>query len=138
MDRQGRATVLAVIAWGTSIAAFGVTHWLPLALVFLALAGAADVISAVFRNTILQLSVPDRLRGRLSSVHIAVVTGGPRLGDFESGAVAALSTPEVAVVTGGLACIVGAVVIARAMPGLRSWRLSEHAGSGASELDDPG
>ena len=81
------------------------------------MAGAADVISAVFRNTILQLSVPDRLRGRLSSVHIAVVTGGPRLGDFESGAVAALTTPEFAVVSGGLACIVGALVIARVMPG---------------------
>ncbi len=127
VDRQGRATILAVIAWGAAITAFGLVHWLPLALLFLALAGAADVISAVFRNTILQLSVPDRLRGRLSSVHIAVVTGGPRLGDFESGAVAALATPEVAVVTGGLACIVGAVVIARAMPGLRSWRLSDHA-----------
>ena len=135
VDRQGRATIVAVVAWGASIAAFGVTHWLPLALLFLALAGAADVISAVFRNTILQLSVPDRLRGRLNSVHIAVVTGGPRLGDFESGAVAALFTPEVAVVSGGLACIVGAFVIARAMPGLRGWRMTEHGGAGAL-LDD--
>jgi MFS family permease len=128
VDRQGRATIVAVMVWGASIAAFGFSHWLPLALVLLALAGAADVISAVFRNTILQLSVPDRLRGRLSSVHIAVVTGGPRLGDFESGAVAALTTPEFAVVSGGLACIVGAAVIARAMPALTRWRLSQHDG----------
>ncbi len=126
VDRQGRATIIAVIAWGASIAAFGFSHWLPLALAMLAVAGAADVISAVFRNTILQLSVPDRLRGRLSSVHIAVVTGGPRLGDFESGAVAALTTPEFAVVSGGLVCIVGAFVIARLMPGFTRWRLSQH------------
>ena len=95
VDRQGRATIIAVIVWGASIAAFGFSNWLPLALALLALAGAADVVSAVFRNTILQLSVPDRLRGRLSSVHIAVVTGGPRLGDFESGVVAALDDTRV-------------------------------------------
>ena len=126
VDRQGRATIIAVVVWGASIGAFGLSHWLPLALALLAVAGAADVISAVFRNTILQLSVPDRLRGRLSSVHIAVVTGGPRLGDFEAGAVAALTTPAFAVVSGGLACIVGAVVIARAMPDFTHWRLSRH------------
>ena len=95
IDRQGRATILAVIAWGGSIAAFGLTSLLPLALVLLAVAGAADVISAVFRNTILQLSVPDHLRGRLSSIHIAVVTGGPRVGDAESGLVAAPHQPGV-------------------------------------------
>jgi MFS family permease len=132
IDRQGRAVVLAVIAWGAAIAGFGFVHWLPLALLLLALAGAADVISAVFRNTILQLGAPDRLRGRLSAVHIAVVTSGPRLGDFEAGAVAALSTPEIAVVSGGLACIAGAVVIARAMPALAGWRLSEHGGASPS------
>jgi MFS family permease len=126
VDRQGRATVIAVIAWGASIAAFGLTSWLPLALLLLALAGAADVVSAVFRNTILQLSVPDSLRGRLSSIHIAVVTGGPRVGDAESGLVAALTSPGFAVVSGGVACIAGALVIARSMPRLTRWRLTEH------------
>ena len=77
VDRQGRATIIAVIVWGASIAAFGLSNVLWLSLVLLAAAGAADVVSAVFRNTIMQLSVPDRLRGRLSSVHVAVVTGGP-------------------------------------------------------------
>jgi MFS family permease len=126
VDRQGRATILAVIAWGASIAAFGLTSWLPLALLFLALAGAADVVSAVFRNTILQLSVPDALRGRLSSIHIAVVTGGPRVGDAESGLVAAATSPTFSVVSGGLACMVGAVVIARLMPKLTEWQAHEH------------
>jgi MFS family permease len=123
--RQGRAVVLAVVVWGASIAAFGAVSWLPLALVLLAVAGAADVVSAVFRNTILQLSVPDRLRGRLSSVHIGVVTGGPLLGDAEAGAVAAVTTPRVAVVSGGLACVAGAAVVARLLPELARWTVAD-------------
>ncbi|MGZ4682726.1 MAG: MFS transporter [Acidimicrobiales bacterium] len=126
IDRQGRATILAVIAWGASIAAFGLTSMLPLALLLLAVAGASDVISAVFRNTILQLSVPDHLRGRLSSIHIAVVTGGPRVGDAESGLVAGITSPGFAVVSGGVACIVGALAIGRFMPKLTGWRFSQH------------
>ena len=129
VDRQGRATIIAVVAWGGSIAAFGLTSWLPLALLLLALAGAADVVSAVFRNTILQLSVPDALRGRLSSIHIAVVTGGPRIGDAESGLVAAATSPAFSVVSGGIACIAGALVIGRLMPRLTEWRLAEHESS---------
>jgi MFS family permease len=116
--RQGRAVIIAVIVWGGAIAAFGLIPWLPLGLFMLALAGAADVVSAVFRNTILQLSVPDGLRGRLSSVHIAVVTGGPQLGDAEAGAVAALATPRFSVVSGGVACIVGVLALVRWVPEL--------------------
>ena len=114
--RQGRAVIVAVVGWGVAIAAFGVATWLPLALVLLAVAGAADVVSAVFRNTILQVSVPDAFRGRLSGVHIAVVASGPRLGDAEAGAVATLATPRISVVSGGLACVAGALVIARLVP----------------------
>lgn len=116
--RQGRAVIVAVLVWGTAIAAFGLVPWLPLGLFMLALAGAADVVSAVFRNTILQLSVPDGLRGRLSSVHIAVVTGGPQLGDAEAGAVAALVSPRFSVVSGGLACILGVAALVRWVPEL--------------------
>ncbi len=116
--RQGRAVIVSVLVWGGAIAAFGLVPWLPLGLAMLALAGAADVVSAVFRNTILQMSVPDGLRGRLSSVHIAVVTGGPQLGDAEAGAVAAIASPRVSVVSGGLACIVGVLVLLRLVPEL--------------------
>jgi hypothetical protein len=119
--RQGRAVLFAVGAWGLAIAVFGITHWLPLALLMLAIAGAADVVSAVFRNTILQLSVPDRLRGRLSAVHIAVVTGGPRLGDAEAGVVASLTNTQISAVSGGLACVLGVAVIAKLMPELSRW-----------------
>jgi MFS family permease len=119
--RQGWAVIVAVMVWGAAIAAFGLVSWLPLGLFFLALAGAADVVSAVFRSTILQLSVPDKLRGRLSAVHISVVTGGPRLGDAEAGTVAALTTPRFSVVSGGLACIAGALLVARLVPELRHY-----------------
>ena len=115
--RQGRAVLVAVIVWGVAITVFGLVTWLPLALCLLALAGAADVVSAVFRNTILQLTVPDGLRGRLAAIHIGVVTGGPRLGDAEAGAVAALAGPRVSVVSGGLACLAGVALLA--------WRLPE-------------
>ncbi len=125
VHRQGRAVIWAVVAWGLSIALFGLSTWLPLALVFLALAGAADVVSAVFRTTILHLTVPDSLRGRLSAVHIAVVTGGPRLGDAEAGGVAALAGVRASAVSGGVFCIVGALAIARLMPALGRWTLDD-------------
>jgi MFS family permease len=126
---QGRAVIWAVAVWGLAIAAFGaVGAWAPrmfwLALAMLAVAGAADVISAVFRGTILVVSVPDRLRGRLTAINILVVTGGPRLGDFEAGAVAALVSPIFSVVSGGLACVVGVGLMVLFAPKLARY----HAG----------
>lgn len=116
VHRQGRAVVIAVIVWGVAMAVFGLTSTVEVAVAMLMIAGAADVVSAVFRNTILQMSVPDNLRGRLSGIHIAVVAGGPRLGDFEAGAVAALTSLRFSVVSGGVACVVGALAIARLYP----------------------
>jgi MFS family permease len=119
---QGRAVLWAVLAWGASIAAFGLVGdrlWLGVAL--LAIAGWADVISAIFRGTIIQLSVPDALRGRLSSINYLVVAGGPRLGDLEAGLVASLFSPTVSVVSGGLLCMAGAGVIAWLVPSFRQY-----------------
>ncbi|HEX6230970.1 MAG TPA: MFS transporter [Actinomycetota bacterium] len=125
---QGRAVIWAVVVWGAGIAAFGlVGDNLWLALFLLAVAGAADVISAVFRNVILQLSVPDSLRGRLSGFHILVVTGGPRLGDLEAGLVAQAFTPTVSVVSGGLLCMAGAGVLAWLVPAFRRYHAGEAA-----------
>ena len=81
------------------------------------------MISAVFRGTILQLSVPDDLRGRMSAVHILVVTGGPRLGDLEAGLVASAFTPTISVVSGGVACIAGVVILAIAIPDFARFRM---------------
>jgi hypothetical protein len=121
--RQGDAVIVAVAGWGVAIVLFGLSRSnLTFALVMLAIAGWSDVISAIFRSTILQVTAPDRLRGRLSGIHILVVTGGPRLGDFEAGLVAAWFTPTISVVSGGLACIVGAGIVAGAYPELRRYR----------------
>jgi MFS family permease len=120
VSRRGRVVVGAVVVWGVAITVFGLVPILPLALGLLAVAGGADVISAVFRNTILQLTLPDALRGRLSAIHSAVVGGGPRLGDLEAGAVASVTSVRFSVVSGGVACVLGALAIARLMPEL--WR----------------
>jgi hypothetical protein len=126
--------VAAVVVWGVAIAIFGLIPFLPLALGLLAVAGAADVISAVFRNTILQLTLPDALRGRLSAIHTAVVGGGPRLGDLESGAVAAWTSIRFSVVSGGVACVIGALAIARWIPELWNYRDTEPPQEGATIL----
>jgi MFS family permease len=120
LKRQGWAVIVAVLAWGAAIAVFGLVDTLWVALVMLAVAGWADVISAVLRNTILQTSIPDRFRSRMSSIQMAVVQGGPRLGDMESGGVATATSLEFSVVSGGLACIVGAVAIGLALPRFRT------------------
>jgi predicted MFS family arabinose efflux permease len=117
--RQGRAVLLSVLAWGTAIVGFGLTiHLFAVALLFLAIAGAADVFSAVFRQTILMLGVPAGLRGRVFGIHIMVVTGGPRLGDAEAGTVASLVSPLFSVVSGGAACVVGVILLALLAPEL--------------------
>jgi MFS family permease len=133
--RQGIAVIIAVAIWGAAIALFGVTRVLGLALLLLAIAGAADVISAVFRGTILQTGVPDALRGRLSAIHIAVVTGGPRIGDAETGAVAEVTSPQFAVVSGGLACLAGLALIAWRMPRFTHYDAHE-ALENAERLDE--
>ena len=120
--RQGRAVIFAVIVWGLAVTGFGLVSWLPLALALLAVAGWADVVSAVFRNTIVQFSGPDSMRGRLMGVQMAVVAGGPRLGDLESGAVANAFGTTFSVVSGGLACVAGALLVARSLPGFRYQR----------------
>ena len=112
VSRKGLGILVAVAVFGLAIAAFG---FLPptgflLGLVLLAIAQGADTVSAIFRHTILQLETPDALRGRLSAIYLVFVAGGPYLGQFESGVVAELLTPELSVITGGLACV--GVVIA--------------------------
>ncbi len=109
--RHGLAILVAVVAWGAAIACFGLTRHLWLGLFFLAVAGCADTISMVFRGTMLQAAAPDRMRGRLQGVFIVVVAGGPRLGDFLTGSAADLTSPAVAVVGGGLACVVAVLLL---------------------------
>ncbi len=118
----GRAVIIAVGGWGLAITAFGLSAGsFPLALLFLAFAGAADVISSVVRSAIMQLATPDALRGRVASVHILVVTSGPRLGDAEAAAVAAVVGPQLSVISGGILCLVGLAAVVRRFPELRAY-----------------
>ena len=114
--RHGLAVLIAVACWGFAIAAFGLSRTVVWALIFLAIAGAADVISAVFRNTIMQSAAPDALRGRIFGLQIVVVTGGPRLADIRAGATSAWVGPEAAVVAGGLACVAAIALMAARFP----------------------
>jgi len=118
----GRGVIAAVAGWGAAIVAFGLlTASFPLALICLAVAGGADVISAVLRSSIVQLATPDRLRGRLSSIHMLVVTSGPRFGDAEAAAVAAVAGPQFSVVSGGVLCLLGLIVVVRLFPQLMAY-----------------
>jgi MFS family permease len=118
VSRLGRVVVCAVIAWGVAVALAGLAHSLWLAAVLFALAGAADSISAVCRTTINQTVTPEHMRGRMSSVFSLVVTGGPRLGDIESGAVAGAAGPRFSVVSGGVLCVFGVAAVVAAFPAL--------------------
>lgn len=131
LRRPGVVVIGAGIVWGGAIALFGAVTNLPLALFFLALAGMGDLISEVLRNSLLQRYTPDELRGRVSSLYLAQVTTAPAVGNVEAGGVARLVSPGFSVVTGGLACVAGALVLGALIPALRNSALTE-------PVDEPG
>src|SRR5205085_2014543 len=114
--RQGLGVCVAAALWGLALVGFGYAGALWLALGMLAVAGAADFVSAVLRSTILLTATPDALRGRLSGIEFAQVASAPSLGNLEAGVVASLTSLRFSVVSGGLACIAGTVVCALALP----------------------
>jgi MFS family permease len=116
--RQGLIVAIAAALWGAAIVAFGFADSLWLALLFLAVAGAADNVSAVLRGTILWTVTPDYIRGRVSGIEFAQVAATPALGNVEAGVVASLTSLRFSIVSGGLACIAGTFVIALAVPAL--------------------
>ncbi|MGZ8601513.1 MAG: MFS transporter [Actinomycetota bacterium] len=118
--RQGRAILIAVTVWGVAIVVFGLSDVLWLSLAMLAVAGAGDMVSGIYRSTILQTAVEDRLRGRLDGIGMAVWATGPSLGNVESGAVASLTSVPFSIVSGGLLTIVGVGVLWWFAPGF--WR----------------
>src|SRR5436305_1705190 len=106
---------------GAAIAVFGVSRWFPLSLLMLALSGAADTVSVVMRQTLRQILTPDELRGRMTSVNMMFFIGGPQLGEVEAGVVARLAGVRFSVWSGGLLCVVAAVVAALLVPSLRKY-----------------
>ncbi|MEU4780850.1 MFS transporter [Micromonospora sp. NPDC023633] len=128
LRRQGLVLVAAVVGWGLAIAAAGLAGQLWLMVLLLAVAGAADLVSAVLRQSMLLVYAPDRMRGRLMGVNTVVIAGGPRLGDLRAGAVAAGFGGGVAWVGGGLAAAGLAVLLAVAFPVLLRYRATAPAG----------
>jgi MFS family permease len=122
--RQGLALIIAVVAWGIAIAVSGLAHQLWLAVVLLAVAGMADMVSAVYRQTLLLTYAPDELRGRMQGVFTAVVAGGPRLGALRAGLTAAAFGTTIAWVGGGIACAIVAVLLGVSFPALARYRMS--------------
>nr|WP_240956310.1 MFS transporter [Micromonospora sp. HNM0581] len=122
LRRQGLVLVLAVVGWGAAIAAAGLARQLWLMVLLLAVAGAADLVSAVVRQSMLLIYAPDRMRGRLQGVNTVVVAGGPRLGDLRAGAMAAGFGSGVAWIGGGVAAAVLAVLLVVAFPALTRYR----------------
>ena len=126
IERHGLAVIVSVLVWGVAIFGVGVcTFSLALTLLFLAIAGGADVVSAVFRGTMLIENSPDQLRGRTSAANLMVVTGGPRLGDLEGGLVAAAVGPAASITIGGAGCIVATLAIAARFKGYLGYKRSD-------------
>ena len=119
----GRAVIISALAWAICIGLFGLSGFsLPVGLVLLVLAGAADVISAICRNTILQTVAPDHIRGRASAANGMVVVGGPYLGDLRAGYVAGAVSPAFSLVSGSALCLAGIALVTILFPGLRDYR----------------
>jgi transmembrane secretion effector len=116
LSRLGAGMLAGTMIWGAAIAAFALARSLPLALFFLAVAGAADTLTVTFRASMVQTLTPDELRGRVSSVEYIIGVGGGPLGNVEAGSLAALTSPAISAFTGGVGCVAVAALIALTFP----------------------
>jgi MFS family permease len=121
VHRHGMGVIVAATVWGVAIIGFGLIPGLTAALLFLALAGAADMASGVFRQVIWNQTIPDSLRGRLASIELLSYSVGPTLGNFEAGVVASLFSVRFSILSGGVLCVIGCVLCAIALPGFRAY-----------------
>jgi MFS family permease len=133
--RQGLAILWAAALWGVALVLFALSPWLSVALLFLGLAGAADMISGLFRMTIWNTTIPDHLRGRLAGIELIGYGSGPTLGNVEAGGVAALTTPRWSAGIGGVLCVAGTAALAVALPEFRRYTVEPAARSGRPEED---
>jgi MFS family permease len=142
VNRHGLCVALAAGCWGLAVVGFGLAGRLWLALLCLALAGAADMVSGLFRSLIWNQTIPDHLRGRLAGVEMVSYTTGPLLGNAESGLAASLFGVRASIVSGGVLCVAGTALLSLLLPqlirydareGLARKRAEEEAraGSGA-------
>jgi MFS family permease len=119
--RQGLVTLLACVCWGAGIVGFGLSPTIWVALVFLMLASASDMVSGLYRDAILKTVTPDEMRGRLEGISLSVVGTGPSLGNAEAGLLASVTTVRTSIVSGGVACILGAGLLALLLPRYRRY-----------------
>jgi MFS family permease len=119
--RQGLVTLVACVCWGAGIIGFGLSPTLWVALVFLMLASASDMVSGLYRDAILKTVTPDEMRGRLEGVSLTVVGTGPSLGNAEAGLLASVTSVRFSIVSGGIACILGAGLLAIVLPKYRRY-----------------
>jgi MFS family permease len=122
ISRQGLAMLITVAVWGAAFAGFAVAPSLWLTLTLLALAGAADMFTVVFRGVIVQSATPDRFRGRVMAADYVVGAGGAQLGNLEAGALGSLTSPTVSALCGGLVTVAGTLAIALALPAFIRYR----------------
>ena len=125
IDRQGAAVLAAICVWGVAVGLFGLAGSLWWAVFWLAVAGAADLVSAVLRSSMLQTAAPDDMRGRMQGVFIVVVAGGPRLGDLRAGGLAAAISIPATMVSGGIVIVVAMLLVAVLVPSFRTFRASQ-------------
>jgi hypothetical protein len=124
IKRSGLALLIAVGVFGAATIVFGMSRWFPLSLFAYMIAGAADQVSVVMRHTMVQLTTPDPLRGRVSAVNFIFIGASNQLGAVESGFVAALTSAPFAVVSGGFGCLVALAIVAAKLPELRHYRIA--------------
>jgi MFS family permease len=120
--RHGLAIALAACAWGLAIVAFGLAPDIAVALVALVLAGAADMVSGIFRDLLWKQTVPDALRGRLAGVELLSYALGPSAGQLRAGTVASLTTPRISLTSGGLLCVAAVGLVCLAFPAFTAYR----------------
>ena len=118
---HGRAIILAALGWGAAIACAGFMRSLPLVLFFLALAGASDMVSALFRSALWNQTIPDHLRGRLAGIELLSFSVGPLAGQLRAASIASVTTLTFSVTSGGISCVIVVLILALLLPKLRKY-----------------
>ena len=126
IERRGLVLLWAIAFYGLATVFFGFSQLFLLSFLCLAITGAADTVSMVIRNLVRQLTTPDHIRGRMTSVNMIFFMGGPQLGELEAGLVANAWGPVLSVASGGLGCLLVTALVAARTPQLRQYRASVH------------
>jgi MFS family permease len=133
--RHGIAIAISAACWGLALAAFGLSPGIGAGLVLLAVAGAADESSAIFRSALWNQTIPDDVRGRMAGIEMLSYAAGPPAGQLRSGAVAAVAGTRFSMVSGGLACVAGVAAACAVFPAFRRYRAGPAGASGTAGAD---